>query len=174
MKRYFVASVLICFAVCAVLPSTMQAQTHADSIGTEAVEPVVSVETQVLNAFNEYKKLIKAGNYAESIKFYADDPRFIWVEDGRIKYDSKGQVRRALDGLGGQGVVETAFGAPRIWKLSDTQAHVFVRFRTTIQKGTPKEFTYSGGLTIIMEDMKDGGWQFIAGHTSSGTDLPTF
>ncbi len=125
-----------------------------------------SVVDSAREAFNAYTSLIKASEFTKAADYYANDHRFIWVEDGSIKYDTKAQVQRAFEGIGSLGEVENSFGAIKVWALNENQAMVFSRFRTTIGKGTQKEHSYTGAITIVMEN-GEAGWKFISGHTSS-------
>lgn len=129
----------------------------------------MALENSAREAFTSYSGLIREGKYAEAATFYADDPRFVWVEDGAIKYDSQAQIKRALEGIGSSGVVQTSFGRPSMWALSDMQVMMFAKFRTTVDKGGKKEFTYSGAITVVMEDTEEG-WRFISGHSSSSPE----
>ncbi len=127
----------------------------------------MEMEKAAQSAFRDFAGLIKEGKFGEAAAFYADDPRFLWVEDGSIKYDTHDQIRRALEGIASLGEVETLYGAPRVWALNDEQVNVFVRFKTNVvtrKKG--EEFSFSGAITAVMEET-DAGWQFIMGHTST-------
>ena len=127
----------------------------------------MEMEKEAQRAFREFAGLIKAGEFGEAASFYADDPRFLWAEDGSIKYDTQDQIRRALEGIASQGKVETLYGSPRVWALSDEQVNVFVKFKTTVvtrKKG--ETYSFSGAFTAVMEKT-EAGWQFITGHTST-------
>lgn len=127
----------------------------------------MEMEKEAQTAFREFAGLVKEGKFGESAAFYANDPRFLWAEDGAIKYDTQDQIRRALEGIASQGQVETLYGAPRVWALNDEQVNVFVKFKTTVvtrKKGETHSF--SGAFTAVMEKT-DAGWQFITGHTST-------
>ena len=132
---------------------------------TEQIDRM-ELEKDAVTAFKAYASLLRQSKFDESVAYYADDPRFVWVEDGGIKYDSKNQIRRALEAVASQGVVVSNFGLPTVWALNDSQVMVFAKFRTTIAKGSPDEFTFAGAITAVMEKRAEG-WQFLSGHTSS-------
>ena len=126
----------------------------------------VALENEAREAFVAYSGLLRQSKFDEAVAYYADDPRFIWVEDGGIKYDTQAQIKCALEGISSQGVVVTNFGRPRMWALNDEQVMIYAKFRTTIDKDGDEEFTYAGAITVVMEEM-ESGWKFISGHTST-------
>ncbi len=154
------------FLLCAMPLAACQAQDAA---------PVdrMTLEKNAVAAFKEYASLLRESKFEESVAYYADDPRFVWVEDGAIKYDSRAQIKRALDAVASQGVVVSNFGLPTVWALNDTQVMVFAKFRTTVAKGSPDEFTFAGAITAVMEQRAEG-WQFLSGHTSSAASVNGF
>ena len=160
LKQLFCGALLLLF-VLPISVSFAQDGQPAPS-GTDRM----TLEKNAMAAFKEYAAMVRQGKFAESIVYYADDPRFVWVEDGAIKYDRKAQVKRALEGLKELGVVITNFGLPTVWALNDTQVMVFAKFRTVVGKGSPEEFTFAGAITVVMEEREEG-WQFLSGHTSS-------
>lgn len=160
MKQLLCAVVLL---LCSLPIVACQAQ---DAPPAEVAVDRMALEKSAVAAFRAYAKLLRESKFAEAIVYYADDPRFVWVEDGAIKYDRKDQIKRALEGITQQGVVVSNFGLPTVWALNDTQVMVFAKFRTTIGKGSADEFTFAGAITAVMENRPEG-WQFISGHTSS-------
>ncbi|MEM8485209.1 MAG: nuclear transport factor 2 family protein [Bacteroidota bacterium] len=160
MKQLLWATMLV---LCSLPIVACQAQdTETAEQGVDRIE----LERSAVAAFKAYASLLRESKFTESIDYYADDPRFVWVEDGAIKYDKKAQIKRALEGITQQGVVVSNFGLPTVWALNDTQVMVFAKFRTTVGKGSADEFTFAGAITAVMENRAEG-WQFISGHTSS-------
>lgn len=160
MKQLFCGALLLLFVAPVAVCHAQDVQHAAPGVDR------MTLEKNAMAAFKEYAAMVRQSKFAESIVYYADDPRFVWVEDGSIKYDRKAQIKRALEGITEQGVVVTNFGLPTVWALNDTQVMVFAKFRTVVGKGSPEEFTFAGAITAVMEERAEG-WQFLSGHTSS-------
>lgn len=99
---------------------------------------------------------------------YAEDPDFVWLEDGRVRYTSAEAVRAAFEGLrrGFTGVL-TEFDDPRITPLAPGVAAVATRFRTTLRRDEGSPVRFGGAMTMTVLDTGDG-WKVLQGHTSSG------
>lgn len=98
---------------------------------------------------------------------YADDPAFVWLEDGRVRYESVGAVRAGFEGLRDAFVgVRTEFVDPRITPLAPGIAVVASRFRTTLRPEDGSPVRFGGALTMTVLDTEDG-WKALQGHTSS-------
>ena len=99
---------------------------------------------------------------------YADDPDFVWLEDGQVRYASAEGVRSAFEGLR-QGFVgvRTEFDDPRITPLAPGVAVVATRFHTTLRRDEGAPVRYGGAMTMTVLDTEDG-WKVLQGHTSSG------
>ena len=98
---------------------------------------------------------------------YADDPRFIWVEDGRVRYRSVDAIREAVESLKTQFSSErTEFIEPSTTPLAPGVAHVATRFRTTLRRESGSEIRYGGAMTMTLIHT-DEGWKMLSGHTST-------
>jgi ketosteroid isomerase-like protein len=129
-----------------------------------------AVIAEVERAWAEYGRRINAGDFEGAQRFYADDPRFAWVEDGRIRYTSRQQVMEGFGQLRQAGPVRVELGPPAITVLAPDVALLFATHKTTIGD-SGKGFSFAGAMTITLVRTNQG-WQFLSGHTSSSRPGP--
>ena len=121
---------------------------------------------EIRKAFAEYESLLNSGNYEKLLNFYADDPRFLFMEDGQVKYSSSNEIKNALDQLAQFGPGNFEYEEPDIILLCSGVAMLSTTFKTTFGKVGKGGFSFSGALTatLIKSDL---GWQFLVGHSST-------
>lgn len=127
---------------------------------------LMNVEIEATDAFVAFGNAVKSGNYEEATRYFMEDPRFSWVEDGTVKFDQPAQIIRAFRGITDKLGILTVYRRPLVYALNDTQVMVFSKFLTTLKKGTPEEFKYQGAFTGVMQK-SEKGWYFVTGHTST-------
>ena len=120
----------------------------------------------IRETLKEYETLLNSGNYEDLLRFYADDPRFSFFEDGQVKYSSVEEVASALKQLAQFGPGRFEYGEPNIILLCSDVASTSSTFKTTFGEVGKGGFGFSGVLTAIL--IKSGsGWRFLVGHTST-------
>ena len=67
----------------------------------------------IRETLEEYETLLNSGNYEDLRRFYADDPRFSFFEDGQVKYSSVEEVASALKQLAQFGPGRFEYGEPQ-------------------------------------------------------------
>lgn len=110
---------------------------------------------------------IEAGEWERLAEFYAADPRFRWLEDGRIAYDSKQAIVASLGEVGGaftHGTLE--YRDVAITPLAPGLAAFSARFEQRLEGGDGGGFSFSGVLGATLVHAPDG-WKFLFGHTST-------
>ncbi len=118
-------------------------------------------------AFAKYSDVLNAADWPAVLSFYADDPRFEWIEDGEVRYASKDAIAPAFEAMVGTGSkIRYKAEPPRIAVLAPNVVNLRTKFETTIIDKEGKPFTFGGMITIDMIKTKDG-WKFLRGHTSS-------
>ncbi len=127
------------------------------------------VAAEVRSALEAYGSAINSGDLEVAASYYADDPRFIWVEDGLVAYESAAEAAESLAQVSQYGTVQVDFSQLRVDALSNDVATVFTTHTTTVGEGDAS-FAFSGALTITMMRI-DGGWKFVSGHSSSPQQL---
>ena len=135
-----------------------------------APSPAEVVAGAVRATFADFSALIDAGDFGGAAAFYADDPRFTWVEDGVVRYRSRADVTRAFEHLRLIGLVRFAYGEPTIEVLARDLAVLAVSFETVVGDG-PQRYAFGGAMTATMA-RTSAGWRFLVGHSSSRRPRP--
>lgn len=108
-----------------------------------------------------------AGGWDTLVDRYAEDPDFVWVEDGQVAYRSVEEIDAAARGLESSFVSEaTEFIEPSIAPLAPGIANVTTRFQTTLRRRTATDIQYSGVMSMTVLNT-EGGWKVLRGHTST-------
>ena len=115
----------------------------------------------VRTALDDSRAAIDAGDLDAAGSFYADDPRFLWVEDGVVTYETAAEAARSLQQIGQYGQVEVDFSPARVDVLGPDTATLFTTHTTTVGSGEGS-FSFSGALTITMIRTEEG-WRFLSG-----------
>ncbi len=130
-----------------------------EAIVAEVLQPEVS-------AFLEsYLSAIEARDTARLRTFYVDDGRFVWFEDGNLKYRSADEIIAALAALPADTSIRTDVSDTRVVRLGRTGADASTKFRTVIGDSV-SGFQFSGVISFALEKGSDG-WRIVSGHTSS-------
>jgi hypothetical protein len=99
--------------------------------------------------------------------FYANDPRFRWIEDGVVRYTTPAQIGDAYRAtMPGVRALELTLDNPAITPIAPGAALVTTGFAQKFTDTTGAMTGFAGmiSMTVIHGD---SGWQFLAGHTSS-------
>lgn len=119
----------------------------------------------VAAVLTEFSRRLNARDFASLLEFYADDPRFRWVEDGAVRYTSRADVGRAFEQARSFPEIRTEYAGTQIEVLSPDVALLFTNFRTSLGAGADA-VRFSGALTatLVRTPM---GWRFLSGHSST-------
>jgi uncharacterized protein (TIGR02246 family) len=100
-------------------------------------------------------------------EFYADDPNFRWIEDGRAVYESR---TAAVTGLTSffAGFAESRLDAYniKVSMLTDEAAVVSFDFTQIVAANGNASLKFEGTMSFAMSD-RDGGWKIVVGHKST-------
>lgn len=96
----------------------------------------------------------------------ADDERFVWLEDGEVRYQSADDVVSALASFPPGLQLSHELTSVRIVPMSDAAAWAQLATTTEIRQGERvlSEFT---GVILMLIQHDHGEWRIIAAHTSS-------
>lgn len=146
-----VAAVLI--AACRTVPAGLT-DDHARAI-------VDSVQA----TFADYVARLNARDVDSASRFYADGPDFHWVEDGVVRYDSRSDVRAALERLAAFKAVRFSADPPRITAMAPGAATLAVTFDQALVDSTGGGFGLVGAMSLAAVHTP-AGWKWLSGHTS--------
>lgn len=156
--RLVIGTLLV--AACRAAPVAPTAAVLTPALGAAITDSVTATLEQFRLAF--------AGrDIAAVLRFYADDPRFRWVEDGEVRYASKAEVATALRAYAPSlKAMELAYFDPLVTALAPGVAVVTTRFaqKVTDSSGVTRGFAGAMSMTLIHAD---SGWRLLVGHTSS-------
>ena len=124
-----------------------------------------AIADTVQRVFTEYTRALNAGDVERASRFYADDPRFEWFEDGVQRFKSRADVLAALSQARTSGAARTQFDNPQITVLDEQTAVLATTFHTAGAGGGEGEPASRGALTITLVREREG-WRFLIGHSS--------
>jgi ketosteroid isomerase-like protein len=96
---------------------------------------------------------------------YVDDGRFIWLEDGEVRYRSAADVARSLSALPDGMSLRTEYDETSVQPVGARGASASMRFLTTMGEGS-SAFEFGGVISMTLERGPQG-WRIVAGHTST-------
>ncbi len=163
MRRSLALLLLLALAV----TTPALAQRRGGAAGKSATVTTGDAGGEVRTTFAAYARALNAADWPRVISFYADDPRFEWIEDGEVRYPSKDAIAPSFEAMAETGsTIVFKTEPPHVAVLAPGVAALRVSFETTIVDKEGKPFTFGGLLTIDLIKTTDG-WKFLRGHTSS-------
>jgi len=162
MRRFLLTTVIA--ALCA---SPLAAQSRGGAAPKPAAPATGDAGGEVRATFAAYSRALNAADWTRVISFYADDPRFEWIEDGEVRYASKDAIAPSFEAMKETGsTIVFKNEPPHVAVLAPGVAALRTTFETTIVDKEGKPFTFGGLLTIDLIKTPNG-WKFLRGHTSS-------
>lgn len=132
-----------------------------------SAEHAAAITDSVRALLADYEEQVRAGAWDRVLDFYAEDPRFHWLEDGTLAYSSRDEIGSSLEWLASRfSDVQTSFEDPRVVPLAPGVAHVASPFRQSFVTGGGDTVSISGVVTAIAV-RTDDGWKLLAGHSST-------
>lgn len=114
---------------------------------------------------NRYVRAIGERDTAALRDMYAEPDRFVWIEDGAVRYRSASEVFQSLGQFEADTPIDTELGEPGVTRLEGGGVHTWASFTTTVGEG---KASYSfGGLMSFVLEPADGAWRIVGGHVSS-------
>lgn len=129
--------------------------------------PSVDPAEEVAAFLEEYLAAIDARDTTTIGRAYVADDRFVWIEDGEVRYRNREEILASLAALPGGSSIRTELSGLTVVPLGVNGAHAWATFTTTIGTG-PGSFSFGGAISFVLENV-DGSWQLVGGHTSSPT-----
>jgi hypothetical protein len=94
-----------------------------------------------------------------------EDGRFVWVEDGEVRYRALDDLLSSLGQFPPSSPIQTDLSDIVVVPIGDTGAYAWARFQTTVGEGAGA-FTFGGAISFVLERGEDS-WKLVGGHTSS-------
>lgn len=124
-----------------------------------------SLKAEVTAFLNGYLGAIGARDAAKIREAYIADDRFVWIEDGKVRYRRVEDVLSSLASFPADNPIRTELADLSVVPVGPGAAHAWASFKTTVGEGS-KAFTFGGAISFVLE--RDGSrWRVVSGHTSS-------
>ncbi|TVP45862.1 MAG: hypothetical protein EA350_08205 [Gemmatimonadales bacterium] len=94
-----------------------------------------------------------------------DDGRFVWIEDGEVRYRSAEEILAGLNAFPADVVLRTELSNLEVVPLGGGGAHAWAAFTTMVGTGAGS-FSFGGAINLVVE-RGAGSWKLVGGHTSS-------
>lgn len=149
-----------------VLCAALVAGCRAPAAPQFTVANAAAVADSATQALEQFRLAFSARDFDRALAFYADDPRFRWIEDGEVRYTSKAQLARALREFAAPlRSIELSFYDPVITGVAPGVATITTRFAQKISDSSGATQGFAGAMSMTMIHA-DSGWRFLTGHTS--------
>lgn len=124
------------------------------------------IEKEVLSAFATFESSLVAGELEAIAKYYSDDFRFYWVENGQVAYPTGASARAAISNFY-PGLKRMEFKSldKKVTPIQKTMAMLYVEYEQTLVFPSDQEVNINGAMTILMKKLNDR-WEFVIGHSS--------
>jgi ketosteroid isomerase-like protein len=130
-----------------------------------ATQPSPEMTAEVAAFLDAYLSAIDARD-ADFIRgAYVDDGRFVWIEDGEVRYRGAEEILASLNAFPAGGAIRTELSGLEVVALGGNGAHAWATFTTTVGSG-PGSFSFGGAISFVLERAGDS-WRLAGGHTSS-------
>ena len=131
----------------------------------QAPAPMPRVTEEVATFLNNYLSAIDSRDAANIRAAYVGDDRFVWIEDGKVRYRQVDEVLASLAMFPAGSAIRTELMDLTVVPISQSAAHAWATFRTSVGEG-PSGFSFGGAMSLTLE--RDGNsWKIVGGHTSS-------
>lgn len=144
--------------------------TLAGPAKADIVPPMTSPEISARETAQAFFENFNAASADGIASTFADRPDFIWVENGRVAFDTR---TTAVEGMrsvlsSGQSLRMEVASTEKVIVLNSTAAEVVSPFTMYVGDGAGKEVpVITGVITLAIVEGPDGVWRIAAGHTSS-------
>lgn len=126
---------------------------------------LANLQSEVAAFLDEYLAAIGARDAARIRNAYIADDRFVWIEDGQVRYRRVEDVLSSLADLPADSPIRTELTELSVVPVGQAAAHAWAAFKTTVGEG-PQGFSYGGTISFVLE-RDASSWRVVSGHTSS-------
>lgn len=122
---------------------------------------------EVKSAIEQFVAKYNAHDVDGVSEFYADDPNFRWIEDGRVVYEGRAAAVAGLTNFfAGFGDSRLEAYEVKVSMLTDESAVASFKFSQIVAANGQASLKFEGTMSLAMSD-RDGGWKIVVGHKSS-------
>lgn len=148
------------------LAALMAAACAPGDDGAAAAYDKTVVEAGAVALVEEWAKAGEERRFDDLKALYADDPAFVWIEDGRIAYRGHGAVAAGVDQAAQMNAtIESDVSEISATALGPDAAAVVANVSISV-KAESFGFAFDGALSAVAV-RRDGAWKFLNGHLSS-------
>ena len=115
----------------------------------------MTLADSVRQTFRGYEQALNAGDYQALGRYYADDPRFYWIEHGHVY--TRAEIIKGLSQTPAGG--RFTYDEPRITIVDQNVALLFTHY-----SGTMGSAKFTGDMTITLI-RTSAGWRFLEGQS---------
>lgn len=123
------------------------------------------LQDEVTAFLKAYSAAISSRDAARIRNSYVADDRFVWIEDGKVRYRKVDEVLAGLATFPAGSPIRTEFKDITVVPLSQSAAHAWATFRTSVGEGSTG-FSFGGAISFALE-RQGTEWKVVGGHTSS-------
>ncbi len=120
---------------------------------------------EVLSVLDRYLRAVESRDSAAIRRLYVDDGRFVWIEDGMVRYRSADEVLEGLAAFPAEMPMRTTLARTVVVPVGADGAHAHTEFTTEMGEGAGG-FSFGGAMSFLLERGPEG-WQIVGGHVSS-------
>lgn len=131
------------------------------------VEPPSGSELRgsVESFLGDYLTAVGSRDSTAILQSIDDEGRFVWVEDGAVRYRSGREVVAGLSQLAPGSFIRTDLTDLSVVPVGEAGAHAWATFQTTVGEGE-RAFSFGGAISFVLE-RREAGWVLLGGHTSA-------
>ena len=131
----------------------------------QAPAPMPRITEEVATFLNNYLSAIGSRDATKIRAAYVEDDRFVWIEDGKVRYRKIDEVLASLAMFPAGSAIRTELKDLTVVPISQSAAHAWATFRTSVGEGS-SGFAFGGAISFTLERHGDS-WKIVGGHTSS-------
>ena len=120
---------------------------------------------EVTMFLNDYVSAVSSRDSARIRSVYVTDDRFVWIEDGKVRYRNVADVLASLSTFPPGATIRTQLKDISVVPVGASAAHAWATFRTSVNQGS-SGFAFGGAISLALE-RQGTSWKVVGGHTSS-------
>ena len=117
----------------------------------------------------DYTNRFNSHDLDSVVRFYADDPRWVWAAEGRVARQSKILVKQRLENLAGFSRWRVRYAKMSIVPLAPGLAFVTTEYAMRFGDSLVTRLRFVGALTTFWVNTP-AGWKISGGHSSTLPD----